>query len=420
MIHHQSYKRRSTMGVAAVVGFLLMFSFLIMAAAQYQTTVIPAQEENAEINHSREVRNQMTGLQSAVRGTANSNEMRTQEVRLGTTYESRMIFGIIPAIHQAAPAGELNYIEADGASETLTIDGAEGQRGAEEYWSGNTISYVNDNTGWIVYEPHYNHYQDAPHTIYENGLVYDEYPDDDGDNIPERLFRTDQNLITNRNVTITSLGADLGVNGITTRTVETHPVSAPRTRIAVEAPTGLTITLPTKITANEWETLLDETGQLTPEGYVESVDNVGTATDDQKAVRINLQADQTYTIGLARVFATTRISETPVPAAEREYIAWDDDNVIIREQSKARINAQVRDKYNNPIPGINVEAIARDSTGQCIGNFDSADAPSGPCSTNVDQPGLQTSANEGRVIFIYEAPEVSEDTNIDITIQFEN
>lgn len=408
------------MGVAAVIGFLLMFSFLIMAAAQYQTTVIPAQEENAEINHSREVRNQMTGLQSAVRGTANSNEMRTQEVQLGTTYESRMIFGIIPAIHQPSPAGELRYTEADGANETLTIDGAEGQRGAEEYWSGNTISYTNDNTGWIVYEPHYNHYQDAPLTIYENGMVYDEYPDDDGDNIPERLFRTDQDLVTNKNITITSLDGDLGVNGVTTRTVETHPVSAPRTRIAVEAPTGLTITLPTRLTASEWETLLDEAGEMTPEGYVDNVSNVGTATDDQHAVRIDFKGSETYTIGLARVYATTRLSETPVPATEREYIAWDDDNVIIREQSKARIDAQVRDKYNNPIPGINVEAIARNEAGQCIGNFDSADGPGGECSTNVDQPGLQTSANEGRVTFIYEAPEVDEDTQIDITIRFEN
>lgn len=408
------------MGVAAVVGFLLIFSFLIMAAAQYQTTVIPAQEENKEILHGREVRNQMSGLQSAVRGTANSNELRTQEVKLGTQYEAQMIFGIIPAIHQPDPAGELEYVAADDADETITIDGAEGQRGSEEYWTGDSVSYTNDDTGWVVYRPDYNHYQQAPATVYENGLVYDQYPDDDGDDQPEIVFRTDQNLVTNKNISITSLGGDVGVTGIATRTVETHPVSAPRTRVAVEAPDGLTITLPTRLTADQWETLLDESGEMAPEGNVVQVTNVGTATDDQDAVQIDFAGDQTYTIGLARVFVTTRLSETPVPSTQEEYIAWDDDNIIIREQSKARINAQVRDKYNNPVPGVNVEALARDSSGNCIGNFDSADGPGGECNTNVDQPGLQTSANEGRVVFIYEAPEVTEDTQIDITIRFEN
>lgn len=409
------------MGVAAVIGFLLMFAFLILAAAQYQTTVIPAQEENAEISHSRVVQSQMSGLQSSIRGAANSNELRTQEIDMGTTYESRLIFGIIPAIHMPAPAGELTYTAADQPSETLTIDGAEGQRGANEYWTGGEIDYENDDSGWISYDPGYNHYRDAPVTTYENGLVYNEYPDDDGDGQPETIFRTDQNLVTNRNITITTISGDLGITGVSTRTLEMHPVSAPRTRIAVEAPAdGLTITLPTKLTADQWETLLEDSGQMSPDGYVQSVTNVGTATDGQDAVRITFQGSETYTLGLARVFVTSRLSESPVPTTSEEYIAWDDDNVIIREQSKARINTQVRDKYNNPVPGVRVEAIARDSNGNCIGNFDSAAGPSGPCTTNVDQPGLQTSANEGRAVFIYEAPEVSEDTQIDITIRFEN
>jgi hypothetical protein len=408
------------MGVAAVVGFLLIFSFLIMAAAQYQTTVIPAQEENKEINHSREVRGQMNGIQSAIRGSANSDELRTQEVQLGTQYEFQMIFGIIPAIHQPDPSGELEYTAADGPNETIVIDGAEGQRGASEYWSGNTIGYVNDDSGWLTYEPNYNHYQDAPTTVYENGLIYDEYPDDDGDDIPERVFRSDQNLVTNRNITITSLGGDVDVQGVTSRTLEAHPVSAPRTRIAAEAPNGLTIVIPTKLTADEWRTLLEEQNELTPDGYVTNVSNVGSATDDQDAVSISFVGNETYTLGLARVFVTTRLSETAIPATSREYIAWNEDNVIIRERSKARIDAQVRDKYNNPIPGIDIEAIARDSSGQCIGNFDSASGPGSECSTSVDQPGLQTSANEGETTFIYEAPEVSEDTQIDITIRFEN
>lgn len=399
---------RSTKGVAAVIGFLLIFSFLIMAAAQYQVQVIPAQEENTEITHSRLVQGQLAEVQSNVRGTGNSNEIRTQEVQLGTRFESQLIFGIIPAIHQPAPAGNLEYVEEEDVN--IEIEGAQGQRGAASYWDGSLQEYTNDNTGWLMYTPDYRHFNNAPTTVYENGVVYDEYP------TGEVIFRSDQNLINGKNINIISLDGDVSVGATSQRTVETHPVSAPQQRIAIQSPdsTPMRIRIPTLLTAAQWEDLL---GTEITSGFVNNVDDVA----DENAVDIYLQADTTYTLGMSRVYVTTRLSDTSIPSASEEYIAWDENQVIIREQSRAKIDAQVRDKYNNPIPGVNVESVARDDDGDCIGNFESASGPGPECpNTNVDQPGLQTSANEGQVTFIYQAPEVDEDTSIDITVKFED
>lgn len=400
--------KRSKQGLAAVIGFLLIFSFLMLAAAQYQTTVIPVQEENKEINHSRIVQGQMTELQSAIHGTANSNELRTQEIKLGTQYDDQIIFGLIPAIHQPDPPGNIRYEEATGSN--IEVDNAEGQRGSAEYWDGSLKEYTADNTGWIIYEPGYNHLYEAPITVYENGIVYNEYESG------EIIYHSDQNVISGRNINITSLGGDINVTANSQRTVETHPVSAPRNRVAIKSPGSeqLRIRLPTRLPATEWEDLLEEE---IDSGYVTGVSNVAGSD----AVDIFLQADTTYTLGMARVYTTTRLSDSPIPETTREYIAWDDDQVIIRENSKAKIEAQVRDKYNNAIPGVNVETVARDGSGQCIGNFESGAGPGTECpDSNVDQPGLQTSAENGEVAFIYESPEVSEDTSIDITVKFED
>lgn len=413
-------------GVTVVIGLLLVLSFIVLAASQYQAQVIPVQEENTEIEHNRMIRGQMAELESQVAGSANSDEIRTQQIQLGTRYESRIIFGIIPAIHQPAPAGTLEYEKAE---DNLIIRNAQGQRGSEEFWSGadkGAPADENYTTGWISYQPDYRHLQDAPNTYYENGITYDEYekdPDIETDN--EYVYLSNQNFIKDNNINIVTMNGDVNVNTIGTRTIEIYPVSAPATTIAIEPAddaTPITILLPTNLPAEEWGKLLEGNPNIVQNDYDGdgNLERVGQNTSER--VRIELASDQTYTLTLSRVFLTTRASASTVPTAQKEYIAWDEDRVIIRESSRTRIDAQVRDKYDNPITGVEVFAYARNSSGECIGNFENSDPGSGPesCSTNVQQPGNQTSAQRGEVSFIYEAPEVDQDRTVDISLLFEN
>lgn len=394
-------------GVSEMVGILLFFSIIIFAASQYQLQVIPVQEEETEIQHNLTIQNQMTSLQNQIAGSANSNEVRSQQLQLGTTFESRIIFGIIPAINQPAPAGNLQF-EDPGSN--VTIEGAVGLGGAKAYWdeSGDAKTF---NTGFFVYEPDYRHYQQAPNTVYENGIVYNEFNNPSGSN--DYVYKQEPSIVSDRNITLITLGGDINTSTIGSRNVETHPVSAPSTSVSVEAESGMTISIPTRLPQSEWETLLeDET--VSEGGFISNISVSGNVLEIQMA------PDETYTLELSRVYLTAREEETTVPSVDEEYISWQEQRVVVREQSRQGIDAQVRDRFDNPVTGIPVQAVARDQNGDCIGNFQNAD-PDGTCGgSNVNQPGVQTSAERGQMTFIYETPEVDEDTDIDISLTFNN
>lgn len=397
-----SYK--SALGVSVVIGALLMLTVLVIAATQYQTQVIPVQEEETEIEHNRLIRNQMSELNSEMQGTANSGDIRTQPLQLGTSFESRIIFGIIPAINQPSPAGNLEY---ESASSNVQIKNVQGLAESQNYWDGSQTG--NYQTGFLTYEPEYRHFQDAPDTYVENGLTVNYYEQDDN-----YVSNGKQNIINNNNIQITTVTSDININTIGTRTVEAHPVSAPSETITIEADDStqdIVLEIPTKLNQETWDDLLEEE---IDSGNVNSVN----VDEPNNLMTINLDGgSQVYTLTLSRVHLTTRENASPVPQEDEQYIAWDSEAITIQENSRNQINAQVRDKFNNPVLGVETQAIATDQNGDCIGNFNSPSGTSSVC-PGLDQPGEQISGNNGELRFIYEAPEVNENTDIDITIDF--
>ena len=394
---------RKQKAVSVVIGALLMLSILVLAAAQYQTQVIPVQEEETEIQHNRLIQNQLAGLNSQIISSGTTGDVRTQQLQLGTTFESRIIFGIIPAINQPSPAGSLEY---QRASNTVQLKNATGLPPADDYWDGTRTG--NFETGFLTYEPQYRHFQDAPTTYIENGLVVDEY--DDGGSANEYLPEGDQNLVEGNNITIGTLTSDVNINTIGTRTAQTYPVSAPSQVITIEADNPndpIELEVPTRMDEDTWDSLLES-----------EIDdgNINDISVDPAAnlLTINLQSNQIYTLKMSRIHITTREEATPIPSEDAQYIAWDSDAISIREESRNLIQAQVRDRFNNPVVGVETEALATDQNGNCIGNFESP-VTGGVCPT-LDQPGGQVSGEDGQVRYIYNAPTVDEDTSIDITI----
>lgn len=389
-------------GVSELVGILILFGILIFAASQYQLTVVPDQEERTEIQHNITLQNQMVSLQSEIAGSANSNEVRNQQIQLGTTFESQIIFGIVPAVNAPAPAGQLQYEEQGN----IVIDNATGQGGAAAYWteSGDAKTF---STGSFVYEPSYRRYSNAPNTVYENGIVYNEFESPTGDT--DYVYQQEQTIINDRNISLIALDGDINTSSIGTRNVEAHPVSAPSTRISIESEESITIDIPTRLPEDEWENLLED--EL-DNGFVSSVSESGGI------LTITMDPDQTYTLALSRVYLTSRDDSTTIPSLDEEYISWQEDQFVVREQTRQSIDVQVKDEYDNPVSGVPIEAVARDQNGDCIGNFQNSD-PDGTCETNVSQPGVGTSAERGQVTFIYETPQVDEDTDINVSINFD-
>lgn len=405
---HQNTSITKKQAVSVVIGALLMLSILVIAAAQYQTQVIPVQEEETEIQHNRLIQTQLAGLNSQMISSGTTGDVRTQQLQLGTRFESRIIFGIIPAINQPSPAGSLEY---QRASNTVQLKNISGLPPADDYWDGTRTG--NFETGFMTYEPQYRHYQDAPTTYIENGLVVDEY--DDGGSSNEYLPEGDQNIVEGNNIRLSTLTSDVNINTIGTRTAQTYPVSAPSQVITIEAndPNDpIELEVPTKMDEDTWDSLLSsETGT---DGNVDDV-SVDPAAN---LLTIKLQPNQIYTLEMSRIHITTREEAAPIPDEDPQYIAWDSDAISIREESRNLLQAQVRDRFNNPVVGVETKALATDQDGNCIGNFE-APITGSDCPT-LDQPGGQVSGEDGRVRYIYNAPSVDEDTSIDITIDLDN
>ena len=393
-----------TSGASVVIGVLFALVFAILIASVIQTQVVPVEEERTEYTHSNLVQQQMASLENQIQSTAVNDVVSSQPVSLGTTFQSRVVFGIFPIINSPDPSGQIQYQEFD---ENAEFEGFQGEGGAEEFWDGTTKTYP---TGQVLYEPTYRRYDDAPTTYYEHGITYNEF-DLDGDT--RYSFLSDQNIINDNNINLVTLGGDMNVASTQEITVTSSPVSAPSNTVAVEA-NDAQIRLPTNLEEDTWRNNL-----LADEPRVEGV----TKPNDDEVV-IELQ-DGIYTMTLSRAFVSNQSSEVSTPSIystpDDLYIGWDQDQVILREESRTQIDAQVRDTYDNPVTGIPVYSYARDNSGACVGGFQSGPV-NGPqsCSAAVSQAGQQTSTQNGEVTFVYESPRVDQDTSINVSLQFDD
>jgi Na+-transporting methylmalonyl-CoA/oxaloacetate decarboxylase gamma subunit len=390
-----------TSGASVVIGVLFALVFAVLIASVVQTQVVPIEEEETEYVHSNTVQQQLASMENQIQATAVNNVVSSQPLSLGTSFQSRVVFGIFPIINSPDPTGTISYSEFGADAQ---FSGFEGQGGAEEFWDGSDKAY---NTGVISYDPEYRHYEDAPTTYYEHGITYNEYQLDGN---TQYSFLSDQNVISDNNITLITLDGDMDISSSQEVTLSSSPVSAPSNTVAVEA-TNAEIRLPTNLPEDIWRNeLLDDEPR---------VDSVNKPNDD--VVVIGLQ-DGVYTMTLSRAFISNQTSEASVPNEPEAYIGWDQDQVILREESRTQIDAQVRDRFDNPVTGIPVYSYARDNSGSCVGGFQSGPAAGGPqsCSAAVAQPGLKTSTQSGEVTFVYESPRVDSDTSINVSLQFED
>ena len=415
------HRDRGQHAVSVVIGVMLMVSILFLAAAQYQLVIVPQEEESAEVEHSRLVSSQMGQLHADILAASANDAQSAQKLDVGLEYENDLIFGIIPEVHQPNPSGSIANEEF---SDQLVVKNAEGLGSASNYWPGNLDgdecgdpNHCYDTTSFH-YSADYNRFSDNPDLIYENTVVYDYYENPDGED--DYQFHSNQNVVQGRELNLVALTGDIEQSRVSPSTIQTIPVSSPAQTVTVEQDETndpVTVELPTRIPASVWENdlLADQMADENPDGYVESLASCGP-----DCVELTMVEDEVYNLKLSRVHLTTREERNTVPTEKAAYIAWKgNDKVTIRENSTTEINAQVRDRYNNPVPGINTQAYARDSDDNCIGSFRSG--VGNTCTTGggstVQQAGEQTSGEDGSLTYYYEAPDVDSDTAISLQLQ---
>ena len=398
-----------TVAVSVIVGFLLAFTILTIAAAQYQVNVVPEQELQTEVEHSVAVGQQMSQLRAGVIGASNSGFRKSNELKLGTQYNDILIFGLFPTIHPPDPTGRITVKQADRQIRVLN---ASNEQEADNYWNGigqpcGSTPQCYD-TAFIRYEPDYVRYQPAPNRAYENTVLYREFRDTD-----EKVFDTNQSLVDGRNINLYTVDGDVDTASTQSTNVEVRPISAPAESVTLRSNTTsadhpVTIEVPTRLNQTEWEQLLQDERASEPGGYVQNIEV------NNNLLTVTLATDETYNFKISRVQLSTSRDRTPVKRTKPAYIAWrGTDEVNIEEGSRQTIRAQVRDKYNNGVSGVAVEAVANFSNDDCAGEFVNAQRGGGNCG----MPGTLVSGSDGQVSFVYEAPEVSEDRDISIQLR---
>lgn len=141
-------------GQSTLVGFILIFGFLLVSYSLFQAYVIPNQNAEVEYQHYQDVREDMTDVYAEIvtLGESSSDRQVLVSVDLGMYYPSRLLF--------------LNPPPAAGSIQSSTQGTIQvGEQNATEICGGG-----NDTTG-LIYSPNYA-VTTQPDIRYENGLLY--------------------------------------------------------------------------------------------------------------------------------------------------------------------------------------------------------------------------------------------------------
>lgn len=212
------------------IGAVILLSVAVILLSTYQAVVIPNQNRQVEFRHSLSVQNDMVTLRNEILEAKQSGDRGFAEITLGTRYPSRL-FGLNPPPAsgrlQAGPRENIT-VEADGTFPSLCP-------------SGGPIQTRN-----LTYSPAYNEYRDAPEIVYENTVLYLRFDD-------ETILLTDEHLVQGSGLNIPPLNTSYSEFGVGTISVEPIPGNRKTTDLQ-----NANVSLPTGLSEDKWETLLEE------------------------------------------------------------------------------------------------------------------------------------------------------------------
>lgn len=405
-------QKSATKAVAPVIGFMLILAILFLAAAQYQANVVPVQERSTEVDHFTTITEDMSGLRSSIIQSASTGQIQTQELDLGVEYN-------VLGLSQPARSGRLAYIK----SPNIVLRNTTNNREASNFWRGDEDREYE--TGFLEYSINYNRITSHADIYFEHGMMYRDEARGSDTNV-RYVEESEQPIIQGRSITIYTMQSNIATSRVGTTTVETQPISAPMNSVSVtnvESDSPITIQLPTRLSVDTWNETLSEERAADADndgGFVEKVRD-GT---ENGTIEIVLSEGETYNLRMARIDLTTQSQRTSTAFEEKQYIAVQTQSANVREGSSIGLEAEVRDRFNNGVIGVEVTAESADTQQRCVGDFTGTSGSDGDTNcNNVDeyrQPGIDISSADGSVRYEYNAPEIGDDRDITFTYRMDD
>jgi hypothetical protein len=356
-------------GQAIQIGAVLLFGLLIISFASYQAFVVPNQNKQIEFKHSQQVQEQLQDLRNGIVSIPGGGNGRSVSIPLGTQYPSRAF-----ALNPGPATGTLRTAGTTDSSINMSVRNATTDGETGDFWDGDPRNY---SSGALVYTPNYNEYQQAPRTIYENTVLYNE-------NRNRNLTVTGQEVIDGRRINLVSLNGSLSIARSNAVAVDLQAVSTSTRTVPVTNPAdgrNVTVTVPTRLNESSWRSLL-EAEFIEKGGHITGLTTEPVPGTDFKRLEIQLEEGVQYDLRLSRVGVGTGV-QSPSNA----YLTTvSGGGTTIAEDGRRQLVVEVRDRFNNPVSGQRVEA-----------------AVGGGSSGSIDG-SVRTTDEDGRATFEYGAP----------------
>lgn len=377
-------------GQSVVIGAVLVFGVVIISWSMYQGVVVPQENSRAEFDHNQRVQGELLNLRNSVLRTGATGVQQPESITVGTDYHSRTF-----AINFAVSGGRVTTREpAPNNDNTLYLQNARAlDAETSDYLTGN-LSFT---TKSIVYSPFYTRYNNPPDTVIAGGTgaVFNVFAD-------ANLSIGDQLLINERTITIVTIDGHLtkakSGEGATV-TVETEPLSVASRSVTItnQGSDRINITIPTRIDNEKaWNESTFES-EFGDNGAVFEIKR-----PSQNYISILLDKQQ-YTLRMMQVGVGQGTT-----APDARYLTDVETPASVIEETSTKLTLEVRDKYNNPVDGFQVNGSIETSAGgtgteklSVVGESD-----------NASDGRVTANTSNGQVIFNYTAPDVTENSKV--------
>jgi hypothetical protein len=317
------------------------------------------------------VRNDFVGVRDAVVTTGTTGETAPAAVKLGTRFPGRTLFVNPPPAVGRIETGEPRNVTLNVSQAAFSTDVPGERAETEEGWPTAAATDGNYTSRPLVYTPQYRSYDGGPENItLELSHAVATYPDGERLNLTQTPL-----LVSGDRVTLFLLKGNLSETGVESVTLEPSAVSAVSDRQRVS---NFNVTVPTSLTANQFETVLTRGNTL------DRGDVIVTENTSRRAVDVRFPDE--YALGVAAVSVGRHQEQRRASAVD--FVSVEEN---VTQGESARVVVGVRDQYGNALPGATVTANASafdgavqqtDGTGRTAFEFNTS-GESGTVAVNV-------------------------------------
>ena len=318
--------QNDTRAVAPLIGFILLFGFLVIAFIGYQAQVVPQQNAETEFEHFQQNQNELIELRSAILTAGTSDRQQFPTIQLGTNYQTRLF-----ALNGPPPAGILQTSD----SYPITISDGDDE----------TDDVVVD-TRFLEYQPGY--YEiDIGSTWYENSVLYLDETESSGN----RVIIEDQSLVDKGTLQITALQNEFQQSGTGRITLELKTLNGNNIGNLSDLNNEgkLTVELPTRLDEDYWvgqfeeSSVVDTTGFDPEPEYEPDINEIELEVDNVTVNTVGISDEPTEDLAKNIDSTTTRgpiLDTGPVcQAGDRTINADTDENIAVN--GDVTINSQL-------------------------------------------------------------------------------